>query len=152
MNLDAYRKRAAEAAYAAVGDPERCVSTSTDFVLYTLSPVGGEHVQRLADEPIRPASADVSYWAVFVFGIERLRLLDEGGAVFAPSAYVRGSYVAGLDPMPAPGARVVPLVGDLASGFAELQKKARLEMILKAAAVGVAGIGAIGLLVYAMRR
>ena len=53
-------------------------------------------------------------------------------------AYARGSYAQ-------------PVVGDVASTFSDIARKERVELYLKIAAVGVAGVGALGLLVYALR-
>ena len=44
-----------------------------------------------------------------------------------------------------------PVVGDVASTFSDIARKERVELYLKIAAVGVAGVGALGLLVYALR-
>jgi hypothetical protein len=42
-------------------------------------------------------------------------------------------------------------VGGIADVAADIARKERVELYLKIAAVGVAGIGAVGLLVYALR-
>ena len=54
-------------------------------------------------------------------------------------AYARGTYAAR------------PAIAGISDVAAALARKERVELYLKIAAVGVAGVGALGLLVYALR-